>query len=102
MTWTAIAVLAAGTYVLKSFGPLVIGGRTLPPRLQALLILLPAALLSALVAINTVGGDEELVFDARLPGVLVAGVLAWKKAPFMVVIAVGTITTAVLRQLGMP
>lgn len=102
MTWAAIAALAGGTYVLKAIGPVVLGGRTVSPRLAALLALLPAALLAALVALNTFADERSLTLDARAAGVAIAGIAALKKAPFIVVIALGTAVTAALRAAGVP
>ena len=42
-----IIVLATGTFVLKSAGPLVLGQRVLPTSVQAIVDLLPAALLAS-------------------------------------------------------
>lgn len=100
MSWLAIAVLAVGTYLLKAVGPLVVGGRTLPPRVDALLALLPPALLAALVAVQTLGGTGGIAFDARVAGVAVAAVAVWRRAPFLVVIVAGTVTAALLRAAG--
>lgn len=102
MTWIAIAVLAAGTYALKAVGPLVVGGRELPPRAARLAELLPPALLAALVVVQTLGGNGGLTVDARLAGVTVAGVAVWLRAPFLVVIVLGAATAALLRAAGMP
>ena len=37
---------------------------------------------------------------ARPAGVLVAGILAWRKAPFLVVVLAAAVVTALLRVLG--
>lgn len=100
MSGMAIAALAVGTYLLKAVGPVVVGGRPLPPRVDHLLALLPPALLAALVAVQTVGGDGGIVLDARVAGVAVAAVAVWRRAPFLVVIVAGTATAALLRAVG--
>lgn len=102
MTWAAIAALAGGTYILKAIGPVVLGGRVVSPRVAALLALLPASLLAALVALNTFADGTSLTLDARAAGVAIAGIAAIKKAPFIVVIALGTGVTAGLRAAGLP
>ena len=61
-----LVVLATGTYVFKSAGPLVLGDRRLPVRVQALVDLLPAALLASLAIVSTVGDGASVVIDARL------------------------------------
>ena len=102
MTWAAVAALAAGTWLLKGVGPIAAGGRRLPPRSAVLLGLLPPALLAALVALQTVTDGSALTVDARLPAVAAAGLAVWRGAPFIVVVAVGTLTAALLRRAGRP
>ncbi len=98
VSWAAIAVLAACSYGFKFVGLVVIGSRPLPARFARCLALLPAALLPALVVVNTVGAGRSIVLDARLPGVMAAGLAVWRKAPFPVVIVVGAAVTALVRH----
>ena len=102
MTWGAIAALAAGSWLLKAVGPVLLGGRTMPPLLSAVVSLLPPALLAALVAIQTVATGSALVVDARLPALAVAGLAMLRGASLIVVIVLATVTAAGLRLLGMP
>jgi branched-subunit amino acid transport protein len=99
-TWTVVVVVGLATMAIKSLGPLAMGGRQLPPRLNGVVALLAPALLAALVAINTVGGDRELVVDARLPGVLAAAVAIKLRAPVLVVILVAAVVTASVRAIA--
>jgi hypothetical protein len=99
-TWTLVLVVGLATAALKGLGPLLLGGKPLPPRLNAIVVLLAPALLAALVAINTVGGDRELVLDARVLGVAAGGVAIWARAPVLVVIVIAAVVTAGVRTLG--
>jgi len=99
MSWAALLVLAAGTYACRAAGPLLLGGRELPPRLDAVLGLLPAALLAALVATQTFADGTALALDARAAA---AAVALWRGAPFVAVVLVGTVTAALLRLAGLP
>lgn len=92
--------LSAGTYALKAAGPLLLGGRRLPSRVDALARLLPAALLAALVVVNTVADDRALVVDARAVGVTAAGIALWRRAPFVVVVLVAVVATALTRAVS--
>ena len=92
-----LIVMAVGTFALKSAGPLVLGARQLPLRVQTLVDLLPAALLAALAIVSTVGDGRSLVVDARLVGFVVAGLALWRRAPFVVVIVLASAATAVAR-----
>jgi len=96
----AIALLGAGTLVVKSVGPVLASGRTLPASLELVVGVLPPALLAALVATGTFGAEAGLVVDARAAGLAVAAVALWRRAPFVVVVLGAAATTAVLRSLG--
>ena len=92
-----LIVMTVGTFALKSAGPLVLGARQLPVRLQTLIDLLPAALLAALALVSTVGDGRAVVIDARLVGLVVAGLALWRRAPFVVVIVLASAATALTR-----
>lgn len=97
MTWTLVVLLALGAYGFKVLGLVVLGGRQLPAPLDRCLALIPAALIAALVVKDTLSIGQDLVVDARLAGVAVAVVAAWRRAPLIVVIVVGAVVTALVR-----
>jgi len=99
MTWTAILALAAGTYLLKGVGPLLAGGRRMPPRLDRVVRLLPPALLAGLVAVQTFGDGRALTLDGRSAGVALGAVAVLLRAPFIVVIVVAMAGAAGFRFL---
>lgn len=92
-----LIVLAAGTYVFKSAAPLVLGARPLPVRVGRLVELLPAALLAALAVVSTLADGSSIHVDARLAGLVVAGVALSRRAPFVVVIVLASAATALVR-----
>ncbi|BAN04484.1 AzlD domain-containing protein [Ilumatobacter coccineus] len=92
-----LLVMTAGTYVLKSAGPLVLGTRRLPASVQQLVDLLPAALLASLALVSTLGDGQRLVVDARVVGLAVAGLALWRRLPFVVVIVLASAATAIVR-----
>lgn len=92
-----LTVLAVGTYLLKSAGPLLLGDRRLPSSMQQLVDLLPAALLASLALVSTVGDGQHIVIDARVIGLIVAGVALWRRLPFVVVIVLASAATAAVR-----
>ena len=100
MIVVAVIVLAVGTYACKAAGPLLAAGRELSPTMQRLTDLLPAALLAALVATQTVALETALVLDARVIGVGAAAVAIWFRAPFAIVVLIGAGVTALTRMLG--
>jgi branched-subunit amino acid transport protein len=95
--WAAALVIGVATVAIKAAGPVLAGGRELPPRLAGVVELLAPAVLAALVVTQTVGGDEEIVIDERLAGVGVAAVAIVLKAPILVSVAVAAVVTALLR-----
>lgn len=95
-----LIVMTVGTFALKSAGPLVLGDRSLPRRVQQAVDLLPAALLAALTIVSTVGDGREIVIDARLVGLVVAGIALWRRLPFVVVIVVASAATALTRLIS--
>lgn len=96
-TWLLIAALAAVTIAIKAAGPLVLGGRPLPPRFNQVVALLPAAVLAALVVTSTLADGQELSVDAATVGVAVAGVLVWRRVPLPVAVVVAVVVAAGLR-----
>lgn len=98
MTWGLIAVLAAVAFGFKVLGLVIIGSRELPAPLERCLALVPAALLAALIAKDTLSTGQDLVLDERAAGIAVAVIAAWRKAPFVVVVVLASATTALLRQ----
>ncbi len=97
MTWLVIGVVGAVTILFKASGPVLLGGRALPPRVASVVEVLAPAMLAALVVTQTVGGDRELVLDERLAGVLVGGVAVWLRAPLLVVMVVAAATAGLIR-----
>lgn len=97
MSWIVVLGLAAGAYAFKVLGLVVIGDRTFPPMLARCLALIPAAMIAAIIVNNTFALGRHLQVDARLAGVGTAVVLAWRRAPFVVIIFSGAAVTALLR-----
>lgn len=100
MSWTLVLALAAGAYLCKVVGLVVVGSRRVPPVVARCLALVPAALITALVVKDTVSVGQELVVDARAAGVAVAALAAWRRAPLVLVIVLGAAVTAVVRAVG--
>jgi branched-subunit amino acid transport protein len=96
-TWVVVVVVGAATIALKSVGPVLLGGRPLPRHLTGVVGLLAPALLAALVVTQTVGGDEEILLDARLVGLGTAVVAILLRAPLLAVVVAAAAATALVR-----
>jgi branched-subunit amino acid transport protein len=95
-----MATLAAGTWVFRLSGQVLRARITFPPRATRLLEAAAVILLAALVATTALTQGHGFSGFARPAGVLVAGVLAWRKAPFLVVVLAAAAVAAGLRLAG--
>ncbi|TCC64203.1 AzlD domain-containing protein [Kribbella pittospori] len=97
-----ILILAVGTFSLRFAGPVMRSRFELPERAQQVLAAAAIVLLTALVATSALTDGHGPAGVARPAGVLVGGVLAWRKAPFVLVVVAAAATAAGLRLLGVP
>jgi branched-subunit amino acid transport protein len=95
-----MATLAAGTYAFRLPGQLLRARISFPPRAARLLEAAAVILLAALVATTALTQGHGFPGFARPLGVLAGGVLAWRKAPFPVVVVAAAAVTALLRLFG--
>lgn len=94
--------LAVGTFVFRLAGPALRGRVKLSPRAERLMVLGAVVLLAALVAISALTDGHSFDSVAKPAGVLVGGVLAWRRAPFVLVVVAAAATAALLRLAGVP
>jgi branched-subunit amino acid transport protein len=95
--WIVVAVVGIATIAFKAAGPVVIGRRELPPRVQSFVELLAPVMLVALVVTQTFGGDQEIEVDARVVGVGAAAVAIVLRAHIIVAMAIAALVTALVR-----
>ena len=100
--WLVVLAIGVGTMVIKGAGPVLLGGRPLPGRVQSVVALLAPALLAALVATATLAEGQRLVLDARIVGVAAAVVALALRAPTLAVVIVAAGAAAVARIAGVP
>ena len=98
--WVAIVAVTLASAAIKATGPILVGGRELPPRVNAVIALLAPALLAALVVMETFGGDGHLVLDERALGVGAAAVALALRAPVLLAVALAALVTALARLFG--
>jgi branched-subunit amino acid transport protein len=97
-----VLLLAAGTYAIRLSGVLLAGRLTMPDRVRRLLPLAAVALLAALAATAALTEGSGFAGVSRPAGVLVGVLLAWRRAPFILVVVAAAAAAAALRVLGLP
>lgn len=96
--WWTIAGATLVTAVIKGFGPVVMGGRDLPPRINGVIMLMAPALLSALVVTSILADGDQLHVGAEFVGVVVGGVLmVLTRAGVLTAVLVAAGLTAAIR-----
>lgn len=98
--WLVVLLCAAVTFATKGVGPAATGARELPAPAVRVVALLGSALLSALVATNALADGDRVHLGADTVGVLVAGVLLWRRTPLLGAVVAAAVVTAALRALG--
>ncbi len=94
--WIAVIGASITAFLNKYIGHSVPERWLNKPRFMRINTLVPIVLLSALVAVQTVGDKKELVIDQRLAGVAVALILLKFKASFPIVVVGAAITSAAI------
>lgn len=98
MIWLPILAACLGVYLFKLAGLSVPSAVLARPKVQRVAALLPIVLLAALIGVQSFGNGQSIHIDARVAGVVVAGVAVWRRAPFLVVVALAALTTALVRH----
>jgi hypothetical protein len=98
--WHIILISSIAVFALKLAGYLVPASLLERPTPARVANLLTVALLAALTATQTLERAGGVEVDARVPAVIVAAVLLWLRAPFIVVVVVAALVAALIRLLG--
>jgi branched-subunit amino acid transport protein len=102
MLIAAIVALGVGTYAMRLSGVLLRDRLELSDSLQRLLPIAAAALLAALAGTAALMEGSHFAGIARPAGVAAGALLAWRRAPFVVVVVAAAAVTALLRLAGVP
>lgn len=94
--WIATLATSGICFLLKYLGYSLPESILNKPVIQRINLLIPIALLSALVAVQTFGSDENVVFDHRMAGVGAAAVALKFKASFPIIMIVAAVTSALV------
>jgi len=88
---------------IAAWGQRLVGGFLVGPLLEKRPMLaraaglIPAAIVMAVIVQLTFGSGKSIVIDERFAGMVVAALLVWRKAPFIVVVVAAALVTAGLR-----
>lgn len=97
--WIAVLGTSALCYLLKYVGLSVPQSWLSHERFLRILGLMPVALLTALVMVQTFAIDKRLVLDARAAGVAVAIIALRLKLAYPIVVVSAAVTSAVIHAL---
>lgn len=99
--WTTVLLASGFAFALKFAGYVVPHQLLDGVFVSRVTAMLPVALLSALVAVQTfTTGAEAFTLDARAAGLAVAVTALLLRAPFLVVVILAAATAATLRAFG--
>ncbi|MFY8026467.1 MAG: AzlD domain-containing protein [Aquiluna sp.] len=97
---TSVIIASLAVYSWKLLGYLV-PERFITDKFRDFAERVTVALLAAMVMIQGFTIQGEVVIDARLPALLVAAVLLWLRAPYILVVIAGAAVAGILRLLGL-
>jgi uncharacterized membrane protein YdjX (TVP38/TMEM64 family) len=97
--WVGLIATSVIAFLLKYLGHNVPEKWLSHPRILKINALIPIALLSALVAVQTFTNGKSLVVDQRLAGLAVAVMALILRAPFAIVVLSAAVTSAALYHL---
>ena len=98
--WVAVLAGSLGCYLLKLAGLSVPAAWVEQPWVARVVDFVPAALLAALVAVQTFTSGHDLVIDSRLAGLAAAAVALALRAPFIVVLLLAGAAGALVHVLA--
>ncbi len=101
MSWAAVIALCGAAYALKLVGAIAASRVQDSSAAGGRLDVLVVPVIAGLIAVQTLGEGREIVLDARVPALLVAGALIWRKAPLLLVVLAAGGTAALLRAAGL-
>lgn len=95
--WLLIAGCVVTTVLIKATGPVVLGGRELPPVVLRVIACMAPALLAALVVTSAFAEGQGFRVGADVVGMLAGGLLMWRGRSVVLAVLVAMVVTAALR-----
>lgn len=101
MTWLGLMIFLGGVFATRMFGGFGLGALIGDSETWTrLLTLLPLAIVSSVVAVQVATTGRDVVLDARVVGVGLAAILAWRRVPLALVVMAAAAATALTRAAG--
>ncbi|QXL84484.1 AzlD domain-containing protein [Comamonas sp. NLF-1-9] len=98
--WQAIVLAGLIAFATKLAGYAVPARWLQNPRMHRVAGALTVALLASLTVLNTFAEGSALRLDARLAALAAAALALWWRAPFLLVVLLGALASALLRGLA--
>jgi branched-subunit amino acid transport protein len=98
--WISLLVTSALVFIIRFAGYLVPEKYLTNPTALRINTLIPIALLSALVAVQSFTDKASIIIDQRMAGIGVAVIALLLKAPFHIVVIGAAATSAAIFHLG--
>ncbi|ODS92774.1 MAG: branched-chain amino acid transporter AzlD [Comamonas sp. SCN 65-56] len=95
--WQAVLVAGLIAFVTKLAGYAVPARWLQNPRMHRVAGALTVALLASLTVMNTFAAGTALSVDARLAALAAAALALWARAPFLLVVLLGAVVSALVR-----
>ena len=92
--WIATIGTSIVAFLLKYLGHSIPAGWLAHPKIQQINLLIPIAMLSALVGVQTLTNNSQILINQRVVGMSVAVLALLLKAPFPVVVLSAAITSS--------
>ncbi|HEV7716758.1 MAG TPA: AzlD domain-containing protein [Steroidobacteraceae bacterium] len=99
--WGWILLASGVAYATKLAGHLVPARLLENDHMTRIAGTLTIGLLASLTAMNAFSVGQSLAIDARIGALGAAGIALWLRVPFLGVVIVGAVTSALLRLAGM-
>lgn len=97
--WITVAFVGLVSVIAKGTGPIVLGGKQIPPRMRKVIGLLAPTLLAALIATQIFTTGHSLVLDSRAIGLGVGALALLLRAPILLAVVLAAVATALARAL---
>ncbi len=100
LTWSVVGLLMIGVYGQRALGATLVDTNRVSLRWKHVLENMPLAIISGVVALQALARGQSLAVDARLIGLAVAALCAWRRLPILVTVVAAATATALVRALS--